>query len=166
MPQIIKNRAIVDDNWIHVDADASDLPEGDIPEGDIIVPLGLWQDRRSELLERSGRLGVRLAPDQQPSLIADDLSHFDVVAFEFPAFKDGRAFSHARVLRERYGYKGEVRAVGDVARDQIFFMARCGFDAYEVKEGRSLEDALKAFEDFSVTYQPAADDSRPFFLRS
>lgn len=160
MPQIIKNRAIVDDNWHHVAEDATDLPAGDI-----IVPLSIWQERRAELTDRDGGLGVRLAPVQRPALIADDLDRFAVIAIEFPAFKDGRGFSHARLLRERYGYKGEVRAVGDVARDQMFFMARCGFDAYEVKEGRSLEDALKAFEDFSVTYQPAADDPRPFFLR-
>ena len=88
-----------------------------------------------------------------------------MIAIDFPAFKDGRGFSQARLLRERYGYKGEIRAVGDVARDQMFFMARCGINAFEVKPGRSLEDALKAFNDFSVTYQPAADDGRPFFLR-
>lgn len=160
MPQIIKDRAIVEDGWVHVDADAESLPEGDV-----IVPLALWESRREDLLSRNGGLGVRLAPEEHPSLISDDLAHFKVVALDFPAFKDGRAFSHARLLRERYGFKGELRAVGDVARDQLYFMERCGFNAYEIKAGRSIEDALEAFKDFSGAYQPAADDPRPVFLR-
>lgn len=160
MPQIIRDRAIVEDHWVHVAADAERLPDGDI-----IVPLALWRECREELLARRGGLGLRLGSDEHPSTVVDDLSHFAVVALEFPAFKDGRAFSYARLLRERYGFTGEIRAVGDVARDQIFYMARCGFNAFEVKDGRSLEDALSAFDEFSVTYQPAADEKRPLFLR-
>ncbi len=160
MRQIIKDRAIVEDGWTHVAADAER-----VPQGDIIVPLGLWQARREELLARGGGLGLCLAAGEHPSVVADDLSHFAVIALEFPAFKDGRAFSYARLLRERYGFKGELRAVGDVARDQMFYMARCGFNAFEVRQGRSLEDALAAFDEFSVTYQNAADTELPIFRR-
>lgn len=160
MPKIIKDRAIVEDGWRHLDGEASD-----IPAGDVIVPLPLWQARRDELLGRDGGLGLRLAPGEHPADVANDLEHFDLIALEFPAFKDGRAFSYARVLRERYGFKGELRAVGDVARDQMYFMARCGINAFEVKAGRSIEDALQAFNDFTVTYQPAADEPRPLFGR-
>jgi uncharacterized protein (DUF934 family) len=89
-----------------------------------------------------------------------------VVALEFGQFKDGRAFSLARLLRERYGYQGQIRAVGDVLRDQIFFMRRCGIDAFELRADRSAEDALDAFGEISVTYQAAADDRRPLFRRA
>ncbi|MGB5063692.1 MAG: DUF934 domain-containing protein, partial [Candidatus Competibacter sp.] len=80
-----------------------------------------------------------------------------------PKFSDGRAYSQARLLRERHGYRGEIRAVGDVLRDQLFFMARCGFDAFEPRADRSLEDALAAFGDFSASYQPAADQPLPLY---
>ena len=87
------------------------------------------------------------------------------MALNFPIFRDGRAYSTARLLRDRYGFKGELRATGDVLRDQIFFMRRVGFDAFEVRGDRSIEDALKAFDDFKVTYQPSADESQPLWRR-
>src|SRR5690606_12426030 len=97
--------------------------------------------------------------------IAEDLQHFQVVALNFPAFTDGRHYSSARLLRERYGYKGEVRAIGDVLRDQLFLMRRCGFDAFAVRPDRDPYDALLGLKDFSVTYQAASDDPRPLFRR-
>ena len=157
---IIKDRRIVDDAWTQVAADVQALPEGDI-----IVPLALWRSRKDELTTRNGGVGLKLEPGEHPSQIADDLPRFSVIALNFPTFRDGRAYSYARLLRERYGYKGELRAVGDVARDQMFFMARCGINAFEVKAGRSIEDALAALSDFSVTYQNAADTPLPFFRR-
>ncbi|HIM25356.1 MAG TPA: DUF934 domain-containing protein, partial [Rhodospirillales bacterium] len=88
----------------------------------------------------------------------DDLEHLGVVALAFPVFKDGRAYSNARRLRERHGYTGEIRAIGNVLRDQYLFMLRCGFDALEVKEGETEKDWQKATKAFSVFFQPAADD--------
>jgi uncharacterized protein (DUF934 family) len=89
--------------------------------------------------------------------VAEDLEHLGVVALAFPVFKDGRAYTNARRLRERYGYKGEIRAIGNVLRDQYLFMLRCGFDALEVKEGETEQGWEKAVRAFSVFYQPAAD---------
>ena len=126
---LIRDGALVDDPWVTVD-DGTQLPM----DGPAIVSLERWQAHRDELLGRNAPLGIRLKSDQPPALIADDLDRFAVVALEFPVFRDGRAYSYARLLRERYGYRGEVRAVGEVLRDQFLFMVRCGFDAIEVRD--------------------------------
>ena len=107
--------------------------------------------------QRGTPLGIRLHSDQPPELIAADLPHFAVVALEFPKFRDGRAYSYARLLRERYGFKGELRAVGEVLLEQLFFMLRTGFDAFEIESADPLKDYRTALADFSVWYQPAAD---------
>jgi uncharacterized protein (DUF934 family) len=137
-----------------VDASAADaIP----PAGPIIVSLDQWKAQRAELLERGTPLGIRLRSDQPPELIAGDLQHFAAVALEFPKFRDGRAYSYARLLRERYGFKGELRAVGEVLLEQLFFMLRVGFDAFDVQGADPLKDYQTALGDFSVWYQPAAD---------
>ena len=116
-----------------------------------------WQAQRTALLARGTALGIRLRSDQSPELVAADLEHFAVVALEFPKFRDGRAYSYARLLRERYGFKGELRAVGDVLLEQLFFMLRTGFDAFELLGADPLRDYRVALADFSVWYQPTAD---------
>ena len=158
--KIIKGQEIVEDAWTHV------ADEDDLPEGQVIVSLARWQQDRDALIARSNSgLGVALDPDHHAEDIADDLEHFAVVALDFPVFRDGRAYSTARLLRDRYDYKGEIRATGDVLRDQIFYMYRCGFDAFEVRADRSIEDALKAFDEFTVLYQPATDEELPLWRR-
>ena len=144
---IIKDRRIVEDDWRTLADDA----ESDPGPGDIIVPYAYWQAHRDSLVTRNTRLGVKLAPDEGPELIKEDLAHFDVVALHFPTFRDGRHYSHARLLRERYGYTGELRATGEVLRDQVFFMQRCGFDAFEPDPAHDIEDVLAGFDAFSVT---------------
>jgi uncharacterized protein (DUF934 family) len=129
------------------------------------VSLARWQRERAILLKRGQPVGVRLPNTANVADLAADLPLLEVVALEFPKFADGRAHSQARLLRERYGYQGELRAVGDVLRDQLFFMARNGFDAFELRADRSLEDALKAFDEFSESYQPAADQPQPLYRR-
>ncbi|HEX7025873.1 MAG TPA: DUF934 domain-containing protein, partial [Gammaproteobacteria bacterium] len=104
-----------------------------------------------------GQLGVTIGGGVSVDEIIDDLSHFDLVAVRFPEFRDGRGYSYARLLRERYGFKGEIRAVGNVLRDQLFYMERCGINAFEVQEDRDINDALKAFYELTVRYQPAVD---------
>jgi len=138
-----------------VDASGADaIP----PSGSVIVSLAQWQAQRDALLARGTPLGIRLHSDQSPEAIADDVQHFAVMALEFPKFRDGRAYSYARLLRERYGFKGELRAVGDVLMEQLFFMLRTGFDAFDVQQS---PDPVAAFEtalkDFSVWYQPTGD---------
>jgi uncharacterized protein (DUF934 family) len=149
---LIKHDALVHDPWVA----AGD--EGPLPvEAHVIVTLERWQDARAHLLARNGRLGIRLRSDQPPALIAEDLDRFDLIALEFPQFKDGRAYSHARLLRARYGFTGELRAVGNVLRDQLVFMQRCGFDAFEVADERALDGWRRATREISVRYQPATD---------
>ncbi len=150
--QIIRNRKIVDDDFVHVADDAA-LPA----DGNVFVSVDRWRTDRGALTARNGKLGVLLPNTIDPRDLADDLGQFAAVAVHFPIYRDGRAFSIARLLRERLHYKGEIRAVGNVLRDQVLFMERCGFDAYEVAEGKSLENALEGFSDFSVTYQDAID---------
>lgn len=149
---LIKDRAIAPDPWRHADAD------GPLPEGDVIVPLRRFVAEREALFGRPGRIGVRLEPDDDPQTLAADLDRLAVVALAFPKFTDGRAYSHARILRERLGFAGEIRAVGDVLRDQLLPMARCGFDAFELRADKDAHDALIAFEEFSVFFQPATAD--------
>jgi uncharacterized protein (DUF934 family) len=153
---LISNGRLADDSWAAV-ADDEALPA----TGPVIVSLDRWQADRDALLARGGLLGVRLASHQLAAEIAADLAHFDLVALEFPTFRDGRAYSTARLLRERYGFAGELRAVGNVLCDQFMFMHRCGFDAFEVADDRQAEAWHKAMNEISVWYQPAADGRVP-----
>ena len=137
-------------------ADGEALPDG----APVIVSLKRWRAEREALLARGTPLGVKLPSDQSPEGIKQDLPHLSVVALDFPIFRDGRSYSWARLLRQRLGYKGEIRAVGNVLRDQLFFMARVGIDAFEVPEGFSLEAFSRALRDFSYAYQPSVDGRR------
>jgi len=152
MAALIKGNALVDDAFTAV-ADGAALPAA----GPVLVDLETWQASRDALLQRGTELGVRLRSDQPPELIAADLDKLALVALEFPAFRDGRAYSYARILRERYGFKGEIRAVGDVLMEQLHFMQRTGFDAFEVHGNDPLGQYRRAVEDFSVWYQPTGD---------
>ncbi|MDP6803815.1 MAG: DUF934 domain-containing protein [Rhodospirillales bacterium] len=154
---LIKDNALRPDPWVFV-ADEAELPESD----PAIVSFERWQRDRARLGVRNGPLGLRLRSDQPPEGIADDLAAFDLIALEFPKFTDGRAYSYARLLRERYGFEGELRAVGNVLRDQLFFMQRCGFDTFEVADDVDIGAWLEAFVEIDVIYQPADDDRRPF----
>ncbi|KAF1052637.1 MAG: hypothetical protein GAK43_01802 [Stenotrophomonas maltophilia] len=106
-----------------------------------------------------------LDSDEEPEAIAEDLERFQVIGVNFPAFTDGRGFSIARLLRERFGFKGEIRALGDVLRDQLFFMQSCGFDAYAIRADRDPHDALASLSDFSEVYQTSATQPQPLFRR-
>ncbi|QQS55629.1 MAG: DUF934 domain-containing protein [Candidatus Competibacteraceae bacterium] len=159
MRSVIKNRQIVEDRWQAVGE------EEELPVGSLIVPLTRWRRERVELLARGEPLGVRLPNTADVAELVADLPLLELVALEFPKFSDGRAYSQARLLRERHGYRGEIRAVGEVLRDQLFFMVRSGFDAFELRADRSLEDALAAFDEFSTSYQPAADQPLPLYRR-
>ena len=152
---LIKNKQVVADTWQHVDGEAA-LPA----EGGVIVSLARWQAERPALAARNAPLGIRLKSDEGAGAIADDLAHFDLVALEFPNFKDGRPYSTARILRERHYYTGELRAVGDVLHDQLQFMRRCGFDAFEYAGKTAAEKAIAAFDEIEAVYQTAADRRR------
>ena len=161
MPQLIRNHALADDRFTLVrDAETlADLPDG-VP---VIVPLSLWLERRGALIAR-GDIGVWLAPADHPGALADDLERLQVIAIDFPQFTDGRGYSHARLLRERFGFTGELRAIGDVQRDQLYYLSQCGFDAFLIPDGRDAAPALGAFNDFSDGYQ-ATTARTPWFRR-
>lgn len=162
MAKIIKNGAVQDDAWQVVRLSEAEQPQtAALPEGPLLVPLAIWQERRAELLERQKQhgwlLGVWLAPHEEPETIAADLKLFEVIGVDFPKFVDGRGYSTARLLRSRYDYQGELRAIGDVQRDQLFYLLRVGFDAFAVRADHNIEAALNGLNDFSAAYQFSTD---------
>ncbi len=158
--RVIKDNQIIEDSWIRVDT----IEAGQaLPAGDIIVPFSYWKQNRDALAGRAGKLAVCLNGDDRVEELAGDLGQFSLVALDFPAFRDGRCYSHARLLRDRYGFKGDLRAVGDVLRDQLFYLKRCGFSSFFIRQDKDINDALKAFNDFSVKYQTAADGALPVY---
>ena len=158
--RVIKDNQIIEDNWTRVDTVEA---EQVLPDGDIIVPFSYWKQNRDALKGRAGNLAVCLNGDDRVDELAADLGQFSLVALDFPAFKDGRCYSHARLMRDRYGFKGDLRAVGDVLRDQLFYLKRCGFSSFFIRHDKDINDALKAFNDFSVRYQTAADGALPVY---
>jgi uncharacterized protein (DUF934 family) len=165
MATIIRIREVVQDNWKLLELAADGALPPVPPQSDVIVPLALWKRSRESLLVREGRLGVWLDSNEGPEAIAGDLGHFEVIAVNFPKFTDGRGYSTARLLRDRYRYKGEIRAIGDVQRDQLLYLTRCGFDAFALKNGRDPQAALSAYTDFSEAYQASVERPQPLFRR-
>ena len=136
----------------------------DIPQGDVIVSLTRFEAEGDRLLSEGRAVGVRLRSDEEAEVLAYDLPRVAVVALEFPKFRDGRAYTNARILRERLGFKGELRAVGDVLREQAHFMLRCGFDAFEPADGSSAQQWQSVTQRFRHVYQRAADARAPAFV--
>jgi uncharacterized protein (DUF934 family) len=166
MREIIKNRTVVSDDWTVLRLNEGDTPEGiEVPAGKVIVPLTVWKAQRQKLQGRA-ELGVWLASSERPEELKGELDNFKLVAVDFPKFADGRGYSIAYNLRARLGYTGELRAIGDVLRDQLFYMHRVGFDAFAVREDRNIHDALKGLTDFSETYQSSWDQKNPLFRRA
>ncbi|WP_301100936.1 DUF934 domain-containing protein [Propionivibrio sp.] len=166
MPKIIKNGQIVDDGWQVLKlADDQTVESIAIPEDPVLLPLAVWLARREDILSRGVPHGVWLDSSEGPEAIAGDLEQLAVIGVNFPKFTDGRSYSTARLLRERYGYRGEIRAIGDVLQDQLFFMKRCGIDAYALRADKDSNAALASLRDFSETYQAAVDQPQPLFRR-
>lgn len=166
MPKIIKNDRIVDDAWQVLKLGEGETAESaPLPDAPTLFPLSVWLARKNELLARIATTGVWLDSNEGPEALADDLERLAVIGVNFPKFADGRGYSTARLLRERYGYSGEIRAIGDVLQDQLFFMRRCGFDAYAVRADKDIEAALAGLSTFSDAYQAAVDQPQPLFRR-
>ena len=145
--QIIKNGKIVSDRWTVI---ADDL----IPsEGCILVNASRWLTERDVLLARDGELGIIITAENTLEIIKDDLEHFQLIALEFTAFTDGRSFSFAQLLRNRYGYTGELRATGHFIRDQVSFLQRMGIDSFSFDQPTDLKATLSSLNEFSVHYQ-------------
>jgi uncharacterized protein (DUF934 family) len=165
MRDIIKNKAVVADDWTVLRLTENNSPDAvAVPEGKVIVPLKVWQAQRA-VLEGRAELAVWIASSERPEELKDELARFKLIAVDFPKFADGRGYSIAYNLRARLGYAGELRAIGDVLRDQLFYMQRVGFDAFAVREDRDIHDALKGLTDFSDVYQSSWDQKSPLFRR-
>ncbi len=159
--KVIKDGGIIDDEWTLLrEADAETLPAGRL-----ILPFPFWLENREALAGRDAATGIWLDGGIDVENIVEYLDQFGIIALDFPAFTDGRCYSHARLLRERYQYQGELRAIGDVLQDQLFYMRRCGFDSFQLREDKDYHDALEAFNTFSVSYQAASDEPLPLYRR-
>jgi uncharacterized protein (DUF934 family) len=160
MSPLLRAREVVEDRWMRLGID--DPVESC---ADVLVPLARWQKEREALLARPARVGVLLGPADNPAAIAGDVDRLALIAVDFPHFTDGRGYSTARLLRERYGYQGELRAVGDILRDQVFYLKRVGFDTFALRADQDPEDAKQALDDFSEAYQTSVDRPQPLFRR-
>ncbi len=162
MPLLTKDRTLIDDRWAL-------LPEtaaiGDVPVSSAaIVPLALWSAQHEVLAVRND-IGVWLKPADDPDALAGDVIRLPLIAVDFPKFADGRGYSTARLLREKYRYSGELRAVGEILRDQLYYLRQCGFDTFALLPGRSVSEALAALGDFSDNYQATVVQPVPLFRR-
>lgn len=157
--QIIKDREIVDDNWIHLD------DEAELIVGNITVSLARWQEQHETLKQHEGNLGLRLSGDDPLEEIVPELQYFSLIVLVFPVFTDGRCYSYARLLRERYDFKGEIRAQGDVLQDQLFYMSQCGINSFELANPNRLTGALSAFDEFTESYQATVLRPEPLYRR-
>jgi uncharacterized protein (DUF934 family) len=156
---LLKDGRFIEDPWRPVE-DGEALP----PAAPASVSWQRWRAERAVLLHREDALGLRLPNDVSPLELADDIGRLGLVTLAFPRFTDGRAYSQARLLRARLGFRGELRATGNVLRDQLLFMRRCGIDAFEVGERAVRENWAAALGEFDVFYQPA-EDGRPWIAR-
>ena len=157
MPKpLIKDRQIIDDAWTLVrDAEAG------APAGPAILPLALWKTLRDS--RAAADTGVWLAPADDPAELAGEVAELPVIAVDFPQFADGRGYSIGRLLRERYGFAGELRAIGDVLRDQLYPLEQVGFNAFSLREDRDPAKDIAGLHDFSLGYQQTFLRQQPLF---
>jgi len=151
MPRrLLRDGQLVADDWRY-------LSEVQSPDGaPLILTFDQWLSDRERWLGVGGRLGVMLAPAHKVEFLAPDLARFALVGAEFPGPSDGRGYTQGRLLRERWKFTGELRAAGYVRRDQLFFLARCGFNSFELPDSE-IESAKTALATFSAAYQPSND---------
>ena len=160
MQKMLSHGGVVENNWTVLQ-----MPVETVPQGNILVPLKHWLENSTELDQQAGLVGVWLESDEEVEALMDDLAQLPVVALNFPKFVDGRGFSSARLLRDRYDYRGEIRAIGNVIQDQLFMLQRCGFSQFCLADEVNLEAAATSLNDFSDSYQTGADQAEPLFKR-
>ena len=159
---VIRNGRVEADTWRFLDVAQA---AGVLPRGRIAVPLPAWTARRDELLGGHDAIGVWLSPEDDPEALKRDLNLIDLVAVHFPKAADGRGYSTGALLRGRLRFEGELRAFGDIGRDHLLQLRRCGFDAFALGPGRDPHAALAAFDEFSMHYQGSVEDPVPLFRR-
>lgn len=153
MCRILRRHELVADDWVSLVDPAAPLPAD---SDSVIVPFARFHANRDTFLGRSGRLGIRLAPADRVEDLAADLARISLVAVEFTGPGEGRGYSAAKLLRQRYRFAGEIRAVGYVKQDQLYLMARCGIDSFELPPAEKVEEALATLARFKVAYTPGA----------
>ena len=144
---VIKDHQISENAWTYV------ADEAPLVNGDITVSVTRWNNEKAQLLERSSKVGVRLMPSDTVDSISDDLGAISLIELNFPVYTDGRSFSQARLLKDRCGYTGELRATGNFLADQVFYLHRVGIDSFEFNDPKAMEVGLAAMKDFSSAYQ-------------
>ena len=165
MPKLVKDGAIIEDTWTLLPKPEGEATSVDVPAGQVIVPLSVWLAQKSHLQNRTD-LGVWLDSDETADLLGEDAVSLPLIAVNFPTFMDGRAFSTARLLRERFGFTGELRAVGNFIRDQLCYLRRCCVNAFAFSNPETdLQAALKSLNDFTEYYQASVDQPLPLFRR-
>ncbi len=152
---LFQHGALQPNNWRFVGDDAA-IPA----DGPVTVSLKRWQAEAETLRGRNEAVGVRLKNDEPAAALGDDVHRLSVIEVEFPKFTDGRAFSQARILRDKLGFRGELRGIGNILRDQYLYMTRCGIDSVELPDGAPVDGYLAALQEFSAWYQPASDSRR------
>ncbi|MFZ6722371.1 DUF934 domain-containing protein [Undibacterium sp. Ji49W] len=166
MREIIKDKTIVSDDWTVLRLTENETPDAvSVPAGKVIIPLKVWLLQRESLLNRTD-IAVWFSSDEQAKELKEDISRFSLLAVDFPKFADGRGYSIAYNLRSRFNFTGELRAIGDVLRDQLFYMQRVGFNAFATREDKNIHDAIKGLTDFSEKYQTSWDEKNPLFRRA
>ena len=177
MPMLIKDGVLCDDHWTLVNHGKDEtVAESNAIAGDVsalqsisgknlILPLKFWQQHSQEIAAYEGDIAVWLDSDEDVNAIGDELQRLPLVALNFPLFTDGRPYSKARQLRRELAYEGEIRAVGDVLRDQLFYMSRCGFNAFLLRHDQDPAACLAAFKDFKTTYAATTTEPLPLFRR-
>jgi uncharacterized protein (DUF934 family) len=159
--RILRKRAVVEDDWILLQDSVAEVSAG----GKLIVPLARWRAERDALLARADAVGVLLPNTEDVEAAWAEIRGRPLIALQFPTFSDGRALSQAVVLRNRLGFAGELRAVGDVIRDLVFWLGRCGFDAIVPRPDQDPEACRLALDEIGVAYQSAADGHTPVWVR-
>lgn len=166
MPKLIDTLGTpIDNRWELLAKDASVETVQQSAGKSLLVPCKLWLDNKTALLGTGKTFGVWLDSNETADMLKDDLAQLPLIALNFPTFMDGRSYSTAGILRQHFKYSGEIRAIGDVLRDQLFYMKRCGFSSFDLKDSVKLEDAQKALKDFTTNYQATVEEPAPLFRR-
>ena len=165
MPKLIKNAEIIDNTCQTLEKDFSGTVDDVLAiQHPVLVPKAFWLSN-AEQLSTQATIGVWLDSDEGPEALEPYLSKLSLIAINFPKFADGRGYSYARILRDRFRYKGELRAMGDILHDQMFYLMRCGFDAFAVREDKDAHIVIEGLNDFSEYYQASTNEKTPLFRR-
>lgn len=165
MSKLIKDGIIENDAWTFLKESTGPEVLDALPGKNLIVPFSFWQESQTEIASFDGAIGIWLDSSQVANELNLPVELFPVIALNFPVFSDGRSYSNARQLRQELNFKGELRAIGDVLRDQLYYMSQCGFNAFCLRHDQDPADCLTALSDFETNYQATVTQPTPLFRR-